>query len=435
MFILGLPIVSSAQEEWSLKDCLDYATENNIALKRQRIQSDMYKNDLWASKANLLPSLNFRTTGNKNFGRSVDPGTNDITFNQTISNGLSLGSSVTIFNGFTLVNRMSAAKFLYKMGIELQEQQLDLMSLDIINAYYELIMARGLVETAGRQLEVSEEQLHRIDVMVRTGSENRTTLLEMQSQVSNDRLLYTQAINNEILGLDKLRRLLQLDPETAFDIIPRSAPVQVAEKSLINVDSVYSVASDIMPGINALVYKQSAREKEYKASIGEATPELSFSAGWGTGYFDANMVGVETIAYSEQLKNNINQSLQATLSIPIFNGWYYGRNIKRARLNLEDSRLELEEGRNNLYQEVNSACLELSAIHDEYLAALDSREFSDLAFIAVEKKFQIGMANATEYSEARRQKFSAEVELLSMELQYELKQITIQFYLTGEWMN
>jgi outer membrane protein len=282
---------------------------------------------------------------------------------------------------------------------------------------------------------VSEQQLHRVDVLVKTGAENRTTLLEMQSQVSGDRLLLTQAVNNASIGLEKLRRLLQLEPGTEFDVEDPFVSLVVSEVSDANKDSIYSVAKDILPGISALEYKKAAREKELRAAIGEATPEISLAAGWGTGYFDAMMEGVETTPYIEQLKNNNSQSIQATISIPIFNRWFYGRNIKRAKLNLKDTQLELEQEKNNLYQEISSACLELAAIRDEYIAAKDNIEFSSQSFKAVEKKFQIGMANATEFSEARRQKFYAEVNLLSTELQYKLKEMTIQFFLTGEWVN
>jgi outer membrane protein len=434
LLLLFTPFVSNlAQEEWSLQDCLEYAVENNISLKRQEVLSEIYRTDLRASKANMLPNLNFSARANMNFGRSVDPVTNDITFSQNLGNSFSIGSGLTVFNGFALINRVSAARFMYQMGVELQKQQENMMALDIISAYYQLLMARGVVQTATRQLEVSDQQLHRVDVMVRTGSENKTTLLEMQSQVSNDRLLLTQAVNNEAIGRENLRRLLQLDPGVDFFIADKEGPVSMEGNAYSNADSVYNVANEIMAGITALEYQALAREKELKASIGEATPELRLSAGWGTGYFDAMTEGVETTPFMEQLKNNNSQSIEATLSIPIFNRWFYGRNIKRAKLSLQDSKLELEQGRNDLYQQVNTACLELAAISDEYLAALDNYKFSELAFVAVEKKFQIGMANATEYSEARRQKFSSEIYLLRTELQYEVKQMTIRFFLTGEW--
>ena len=140
-------------------------------------------------------------------------------------------------------------------------------------------------------------------------------------------------------------------------------------------------------------------------------------------------------SYFEQLKNNPNQSVQASLRIPIFNRWFYGSNIKRAKLNLKDAELQLQEEYNTLYSQVNNATLELAAVKDEYTAIMDTKEYSDLAFKAVEKKFQTGMANATEYAEARRQKFYSEVDLLRIKLQYNLKLITLKYYLSGKWTN
>ena len=434
VFLFIPALLVQGQEKWTLEQCIDYALENNIALRRQAIATEQYRADYTAGKMQMLPSLNFQSQAAVNFGRSVDPVTNDITFNQTFGNYYYLGTGVTLFNGFATLNRMAAARYLYQMGVELQQQQRDLLSIDIINGFFQVLMARGVVETEGEQLKGTGEQLHRIEVMVETGGESRTTLLEMQSQYSSDKLLLTQAVNNEKIALESLRQLLQLEQGEAFDIDENSLLVDLPGEMSTDVDSVFDTARNIMPGIAALELKADARKHELKAAKGEATPEVSLSAGWRTGYYDAMIEGVQNTPFQEQIKNNNNQFVQANLTIPIFNRWYNGRNIKRAKLNLADSELELEQEINNLYSQVTAACLELTAVYDEYLAASDSREYSEIAYNAVDKKFITGMASATEYSEARRQKFSSEVNLLRTRLQYNLKAMTIEFYLTGRWM-
>lgn len=433
LLIAGVGIVVSGQEKWSLEKCISYAIENNIALKRQQVQTEQNRTNLKQSRAALLPNLNFQSSGAMNFGRSVDPVTNTITFNQNIQNSYFMGSNITVFNGFALANRISASKFMYEMGLELEQANKDLLTVDITNAYFQVLMYRGVVSTARKQLEVSEQQLHRISVMVETGAESKTTKLEIQSQVSNDRLLLTQAINNEMIALESLKQLLQLDSSTDFNISEESLLVNVGEDMTTDVDSVFNTAKEILPGINALVLQAEARKKLVKAAIGEATPELTFSGGWRTGYYDAMMEGVATTPFPEQLKNNNNQSLSATITIPIFNRWYSGSNIKRAKLNLQDAELQLQQEYNTLYSQVTNATLELEAAKDEHMAIKDSKEYSDLAFTAVEKKFQTGMANATEFAEARRQKFYAEVNLLRVQLQYNLKMMMLKYYLTGQW--
>ena len=433
LLITGLGIAGSGQEKWSLEKCISYAVENNIALKRQQVQTEQNRTNLRQSRASLLPNLNFQSSGTMNFGRSVDPVTDGITFNQNLQNFYFLGSNITLFNGFALANRMAASKFMYEMGLALEQANKDLLTVDITNAYFQVLMYRGVVSTAGRQLEVSEQQLHRIGVMVETGAESRTTLLEMQSQVSNDRLLLTQAINNEMIALESLKQLLQLDSATDFDITEESLLVNINDEVSTDVDSVYEVAREILPGINALVLQAEARKKLVKAAIGEASPELTLSGGWRTGYYDAMMEGVATTPFFDQLQNNKNQSVSATITIPIFNRWLAGSNIKRAKLNLQDAELQLQQEYNTLYSQVTNATLELKAVKDEHLAIKDSKEYSDLAFKAVEKKFQTGMASATEYAEARRQKFYAEVDMLRVQLQYNLKLMMLKYYFTGRW--
>ena len=92
----------SAQEvkKWTLQDCINYAVENNIGLKRQMLLTESAEADLLKARMNMLPSLNFGSDARVGFGRSIDPVTNLITFEQNLSNSYSLSSSVQLFNGF-----------------------------------------------------------------------------------------------------------------------------------------------------------------------------------------------------------------------------------------------------------------------------------------------------------------------------------------------
>jgi outer membrane protein len=437
LLIFLILIISGAavqgQDVWTLDDCLKYAEENNIALKRQGLQTDLYKTDLQSSKAAVLPNLNFQSGGSMNFGRSVDPVTNTITFNQNISNYYNLSSSLALFNGFTRLNRISASRFLYSMGIAREEQQKNLLNSNIVNAYYSLLLAKGVVRTAGDQLEVSKQQLHVVEVLVETGAESKTTLLEMRSQVSFDKLLLTQAASNERVALEELRYLLQLDPLADFDISEDIPLSTISADDFSSSDSVYIRSRSVLPRVKALEYQVDARRKELAATIGQSMPSLGMSAGWGTGYYNALVEGQTSTPFMTQLKNNNSQSLGLNLSIPIFSRWFYRSNIKRAKINLADANLQLEQEYNALFQEINAACLELVSLKDEFISSRDNLEFNKQSFNAVDKKFRTGLASATELAEARRQLFSAEVTLLRTKLQYDLKQRIIRFYSTGTW--
>ena len=68
----------SAQKQWTLKECVDYALENNIQIKQSQILLDVSEQDQKASFGNMLPNLNASASHNYFFGRSIDPTTNII---------------------------------------------------------------------------------------------------------------------------------------------------------------------------------------------------------------------------------------------------------------------------------------------------------------------------------------------------------------------
>ncbi len=422
-----------AQDAWSLEQCLVFAEENNIALKRSAITKDRRKSELQTRKLELLPDLRLQSQASMNFGRSVDPETNTITFNQNITNYYYLGTDITIFNGFAQLNRISAARYLHLSCKEAEEEEKNLLALDIINAFYQTLMAKGTVQSAAEQVEVSRAQLHKTEVLVKTGAESRTTLLEIQSQLSNDRLLLSQAKTNAGIALENLRLLLQLEPVGPFDIQEPNEAILVRAENSLNPDSIYNTSKDLLPRIKTLELQTEARKKELAALKGLTIPELDVFAAWRTGYYDAMVAGENPTPFVEQLRNNTNQYVGISLNIPIFNNWYSRNSIKQAKLGLKDSELQLQQEKNILYNEVNKACFELISVKDEYLSAIDNLEYNKLSFEAVSKKFETGLASATEFAEAKKALFAAEINLLSAELQYKLKEITVNFYMTGEW--
>ncbi|MFO7850843.1 MAG: TolC family protein [Bacteroidota bacterium] len=422
-----------AQDKWTLDECLAYAEENNIALKRSEITTERNKSDLLTRKLELLPDLRFQSSGSMNFGRSVDPETNTITFKQNITNYYYLGTGLTVFNGFAQLNRISAARFMHLSSEQAEEEQKNLLALDIVNAYYSALMAKGTVSSAAEQVEVSKAQLHKTEVLVETGAESRTTLLEIQSQLSNDKLLLSQARTNAGIALEKLRLLLQIEPGVPFDIADNEETVIVRTDESVNTDSIYSNSLELLPRIKTLELQKDARKKELSVAKGLTVPELNLYAGWRTGYYDAMVAGEDPTPFIDQLRNNTNQNVGLSLNIPLFNNWYNRNNIKQAKLDLKDTEMQLQQEKNALYNEVSSACFELVSVKDEYLSAVDNLEYNKLSFEAVSKKFDTGLASATEFAEAKKALFAAEINLLSAELQYRLKEMTVNFYMTGEW--
>jgi outer membrane protein TolC len=201
-----------------------------------------------------------------------------------------------------------------------------------------------------------------------------------------------------------------------------------------NTDSVYNIASQTLPRLKAINYELIASRRQVAAARGRLAPSLTVGGALFTGYYKVISEGVpEQDSYSQQLKNNNSQALFLSLDIPIFNNYNTGRNIRLAKIRRNDTELKLELEKNSLYTEIENACLYFNRGKDEYTAATANLEFNKKSFDAVEKKFEAGLVDVTDYSAAKTTLFRAETEALRTKLQLLIRRLTIQFYSTGEY--
>jgi outer membrane protein TolC len=427
---------TTAQEvkKWTLQDCINYAVENNIGLQRQMLQTESAEADFLKAKMNMLPSLNFGSDAQVGFGRSIDPVTNLITFEQNLSNSYSLSTSFQLFSGFAALNTVSANKFMVKAGIETGKVYRNTLIVNILGAYYQVMYAKGLEDAAKMQLELSEKQLFRIQKMVETGKEALSKQFEMESRASEDKLSYTIAKNSASQALTSLKQMLQLEPGTEFEIVMPDLDNTLITDDIFKVDSVYNIASQTLPRLKAINYELIASRRQVAAAKGNIAPRLSGGGAMYTGFYKITSKDApEQDPFSTQLKNNNSQALYVSLDIPIFNNYTIGRNIKLAKLRRSDAELKLELEKNSLYTEIENACLNYNRGKDEFTAAIANFEFNKKSFDAVEKKFEAGLVDVTDYSAAKTTLFRAETEALRTKLQLLIRKLTIQFYSTGEY--
>jgi outer membrane protein len=422
------------EKKWTLEDCINYAVTNNIGLQRQRLQTETSEVNLLKSKMDLLPSLNFGSDARVGFGRSIDPVTNLITFKQNLSNSYSLNSTIQLFSGFATLNTISANKFMMKAGLETEKIARNTLVVDIMGQYYLVLYTKGLENASKMQLDLSEKQLFRIQKMVETGREAESRQYEIESRVSADKLAYTISQNNSSQALTTMKQMLQIAPGTEFDILLPDLNNMLITDNNFNPDSIYNIASQVLPRLKAISYELKASKKQVSAAIGNMAPRLSVGGAVFTGYYKViNEGAADQVSFQSQLKNNNSQAVFLSLDIPIFNNYATGRGIRLAKIRKEDTALKLEQEKNNLYTEIENACLNFNRGKDEFAASVSNFEYNKKSFSAVEKKFESGLVDVTDYSAAKTTLFNAETEALRTKLQLLIRKLTIQFYSTGEY--
>jgi len=435
LIVLCFHEISAQEKKWTLDDCISYAVSNNIGLQRQKLQTQVAEVNLLKSKMDILPSLNAGSDASIQYGRSIDPISNGVTFLQNFRNGYQLTSNVRLFNGFNTLNTISANRFMLKAGLENEKIVRNRLIIDIMGQYYQVLYSRGLEEASKMQLDLSEKQLFRINKMVETGREALSKQYEIESQVSADKLSYTIAQNTASQAITTLKQMLRLAPGTEFDILMPDLKNILIMDFTFNPDSIYTIAAQTLPRLKEIEYELKASKKQIAAARGNLAPSLSVGGQIFTGYYTLLNDTSSHSSYSTQMKNNFGQAVGVSVNIPIFNNYSTVRAIKLAKIRKNDNELRLEQEKNDLYTDIENACLNYNRGKDEYSAARSNYDFNVKSFSGVEKKFESGLVDVTSYSLAKTTLFKADTEALRTKLQLLIRKLTIQFYSVGEYEN
>ncbi len=421
------PFVVNSQGIWNLTKCIEYAIDNNIDLniKRNLVSKQIINFD--ESKAAIYPDLNLGSALNINFGRNIDGTTNDITFNQTISNNIWLSSSIDIFQGMVKRNRILFNKYLLLAEKEESESMKNRLIFNVVTAYYTTLYSIGLEEVAQNQVKLSEKQYKRMQKLVDVGKESLLKTQDLKSQWVADKLNLTKAINIKNDKLLELKQLLRLkaNDKITLDTTRNSFEINTL---LPEIDSLNYRAINFLPEMKQQNYLLDASKRELAVSKGKISPRLYLSAGLNTGYFN----GIE-LDYLSQIKNNQSQQVRLGLLIPIFNNASVSSDIKRKKIAIETQELKLEKQKEQLYSDIWKAIENTKSAEKEYQSAIELYKFSKISFQSAAKRLETGIANSSEFEIAKQRLFSSEVAKLKSELTYLMYRQILEFYRTGNW--
>ena len=429
----------SAQEVWTLEQCIRYAFDNNIQLKQMQLNVDRAENDLLQSKLNLLPSVNASGSFNSSKGKVLDQNTFTVVDGATVNSlTANIGGSVTLFKGLQQKNTIDRNQFSLFESIQNVEKLRNDLSINIALNYLQIIHAQEQLAVAENQLELTTLQIELTTALVEAGSKPEGDLFEIQSQAAREELDIVTARNTLEIARLNLAQLLDLETSTNFQVaVPDFSNIGISEVSE-SVDDVFVTAESILPQIKAAEYSLKSIEKQLSIAKGYRSPTLNFSVGSGSRYSSsasprAMKDGSGNTYYvdfplKDQLDANINSYIGVNLSIPIFNGWQVQTGIKNARLNVQNYQYQLQLAKNTLYKEIQQAHADATAALKRYLAATKAVASMKEAFRYTEQRYEVGLMNFVDYSTAKTRFTIAQSELLQAKFDYIFKTKVLDFY-------
>ena len=99
--LLLMPASVLAQQQWSLRQCIDYAVEHNIQVKQREVSRMQRELDVNTAKNSRLPDLSASASESFSFGRGLTA-QNTYSNTNTSSTSFNLSSSVPLFTGYRI---------------------------------------------------------------------------------------------------------------------------------------------------------------------------------------------------------------------------------------------------------------------------------------------------------------------------------------------
>jgi len=428
-----------AQKEWSLEECINYAIENNIEIKKSAISVESSDLDVLQSKLNLLPTVNGNVAQSYYWGRNLDPQTNLYTTEQSDNTNFQLSSDVTLFNGLQQINNVRKKQFDYLAAKYDSDKIRNDMSLNVAAGYLQILFAIEQVKNAERQVETSKDQINRTSKQVEAGVAARGSLYDIQAQGASEEANLVTAQNNLMLAYLDLMQLLDLEATKEFDIEKPEFDI-IGTPKLLPAEMIYNKSVTLMPEIKSAEYRVQSAERSLAIAKGMRSPRLFASGSYGTKYsrqileiIGETPAGVpifgDTKPFDLQFKDNRNGNIYFGLSIPIFNGYQVTTSINQSKMYQETVDLNLQTEKLRLRKNIESAYADATAAYQTYLARKKSVAAFGEAFKYTEEKFNVGMVNSTDYNVAKIQLANAESDLISSKFNYIFKTKILDFYL------
>ena len=405
---------------WSLERCIDQAIQFNLQMKRQELLTQSTEQDHRQSKLDLLPNLNGSIDHQLGAGRVLDRGTYKWV-NTNVSQGdLGMQSEVNLFNGLQGMNSMKMSKANYQMSMEDLEAMENNITIQVMTGYLDLLRNRELVDVAEKKVEVTQQQVERMERLVEVGNEPKGRLLEVKAQHSAVKLNYTQAVNARDISKLTLMHVMNITDDLGFNIetpvLPDPSAIEIPE-----LDSVFQYALANLPQVKSKEYGVEAMEKYVALQKGERSPRL-FARGLIYSNYSNQLInpldpdpGNPTMDYptSTQVKDNRYMQASVGLSIPIFNRWQVQTNIKKAKIELRDAEYQYDDAVLVLQKTLQQYYTEALAAIDNYNSALEAVANSDEASRFADEKFRVGTGTTLEMQEARNLLYESTSEMIS----------------------
>ncbi len=430
--ILGLTSGLYAQEGkvWTLEECIRFALDQNIDVRKTGLSILSNEERALQAKAGRLPSLNASVSQSFNWSRATTLDTlAHISkyggFKGQNGTNYGVNSSVTLFNGGRLNNEIKQSDLSIQGSKYNLETIKESVSLNILNAFLQVLYAEELVKNAEKQIESTTGQLNLASERLNLRIISQSDFLQVKSQLASEKLSLVNAQSQLALARVNLMQIMELPVTDDFQIVKPLLDEALNQQRKPMISIILDTALVIKPQIKSAAVNKDIASLDEKIARAGFYPSLSANAGISS---NASFETLGGYGYLDQMNHSLSPSAGLSLSIPIYQKRQAKTSVALAKINTMNAELTETETKNQLRKNIEQACQDVLSAQAEYEASLEKYESMKESSALSDEKFNQGIINSVDYTVSKTNLIVSESQLLQSKFNLIFSYKILDFY-------
>jgi len=422
-------------KQWTLRECIDYALQNNIALQKSRVSKLSAKEDVLQSRAALLPSLSAGTSQNATYrpwpemgSAIVADGYVQSSVDKVYYNGTyGINANWTVWNGGRNTNTIRLNEKAEQLAELEAAVTANTIQEQIAQLYVQILYSAEAIRVNKESLETSRMNEQRGEQFVKVGKMAKAELAQLTSQRAQDEYNVVEAESNLRNYKRQLKQLLQITNDEEFDIAIPQTTDEMALQAVPNMQEVYESALANRPEIkNALVGIETS-DLSIRMAKAQRLPTVALQASAAT-----NTTSMSDNAWGSQLKNNFDLGGGVNISIPLTDNRQTKTAVNKARLQRQNYELDLRDKQTALYSDIENFWLQAITNQEKFKAAKIATESQQTSYELLSEQFRLGLKNIVDLMTGKDNLLRAQQNELQSKYMTILNIYLLRFYQDGQ---
>src|ERR1700744_6072367 len=364
-------VYAQQDSTFTIQQCLDIAIKNNLQVKQSNTNAQLAHIDYRQAIENLLPNIGGSASRSFNNGRAISPLTNAYVNQSATNDNYSLSGSMTLFNGFSLINAIKSTSLAFQAGKMNFQAAKDAVTVNVITSYLAILDDEEILAASKSQLEVQKQTVDRLTILEKQGANKAASdLTDQQGQYATNQVNVVNAENTLEAARLTLFQVMNMPYQPGAQFQDLNAENLRGDYGA-NPDQVYQTALQQFAAVKAATLSREASEKNVSSLRGQLAPQITLGGGIATAYSNTAQQSVfidsttsavkglyaqgpisatnptgkqsifstsantssQDISYRDQLKNNYSSYVSIGLNIPIFLNGVRRNTLAKAKIN------------------------------------------------------------------------------------------------------